>query len=124
MQFAQFAATLVLVLATGCSLCPPCLVAITPAPGSIIVDLTDARTGCAISGATLRLTYGDLIETIMEEVLGCPGQYIFTSKGPGTFRLDILASGFQDKTITGIEVTQDADGRLSVEPLSLDLDPI
>ncbi len=123
MRFAQFAVPLVLVLATGCSFCPPCLVAIAPAPGSIIVDLTDARTGCAISGATLTLTDDDVIE-IMEEVSGCPGQYIFTSEGPGTFRLDILASGFQDKTITGIEVTQDADGGLSVEPLSLDLDPI
>ncbi len=123
MRIAQFAVTLVLVLDAGCSICPPCLVAITPATGSIIVDLTDAGSGCAISGATLTLTAGDSIET-MVELSGCPGQYIFAFEGPGTFRLDIVASGFQDRAVTGIEVTQDADGGLFSEFLSLDLDPI
>lgn len=71
-------------------------------PG-VVVQVTDANTGQAVSDATVTLTEGNYSETLM----GYEGTYQGADERPGTYTLTVSADGYVTATVDNLVVTAD-----------------
>jgi hypothetical protein len=75
------------------------------------------QTGAAIPGAKLTLS-SESTSFKTSLVTDASGEYNFTDVAPGTYDLNVIATGFQSVTQKSIQLTATQQGRLNV-PLSL-----
>jgi len=83
----------VLFLVIALALCPSAFAPVNP--GAVIGSVTDSVTGEPIVGATITLTPGSINVTSSSH-----GAYVFPDVFPGTYTIQVSASGYQSNTRT------------------------
>ncbi len=76
--------------------------------------ITDSGAGTGIGGATVTLTLPDT--TTQTTTTSAGGMYSFTGLAAGTYDLAVTASGYQDGSMTGIQISADTTQDLALDP--------
>ena len=86
----------------------------TAATYTLSGTITDSGTGTGLDGATVTLTLPD--STTQTTTTSAAGLYSFTGLAAGTYDLAVTASGYQDGSATGIQVSADTTQDLALDP--------